>query len=124
MTLQLQNLAHEELGFGISSKGTDKIPTTETGGLLCCLDLTNLDHPMLGSSNKQHSPSEGDPRKPRLLLSTTSASSAIVEEPAEEDSTETPNVDSIALEVGQRHNRVMHNHGRGTAEGPLKSSIN
>ncbi|KAI0552065.1 hypothetical protein F4679DRAFT_572014 [Xylaria curta] len=50
-TLQLQRLAHEELGFGTWTKGTGKVPATEEGELLACLDLTNPIHPMLSLAN-------------------------------------------------------------------------
>ncbi|KAI0102799.1 hypothetical protein GGR51DRAFT_573829 [Nemania sp. FL0031] len=58
-TLQLQRLAHEELGFGTWSKGTDEVPTTKNGELLACLDLTNPVHPLLGSPSKDDIASEG-----------------------------------------------------------------
>ncbi|KAI1743972.1 hypothetical protein F4680DRAFT_470466 [Xylaria scruposa] len=51
-TLQLQRLAHEELGFGTWSKGTDEVPATKEGELLACLDLTNPIHPVLGPAKK------------------------------------------------------------------------
>ncbi|KAJ8133021.1 hypothetical protein O1611_g602 [Lasiodiplodia mahajangana] len=51
-TLQLQRLAHEELGFGTWSKGTDEVPATKNGELLACLDITNPIHPVLGSPSK------------------------------------------------------------------------
>ncbi|KAF2968840.1 hypothetical protein GQX73_g4747 [Xylaria multiplex] len=46
-TLQLQRLAHEELGFGTWSKGTEEIPTTAPNDLLGCLDISNIKHPIL-----------------------------------------------------------------------------
>jgi hypothetical protein len=46
-TLQLQRLAHEQLGFGTWSKGAAEIPVTEADNLLGCLDISNLDHPVL-----------------------------------------------------------------------------
>ncbi|KAI1126759.1 hypothetical protein F5Y10DRAFT_293444 [Nemania abortiva] len=51
-TLQLQRLAHEELGFGTWSKGTEEVPATKDGELLACLDLTNPVHPVLGPPSK------------------------------------------------------------------------
>ncbi|KAI1740921.1 hypothetical protein F4680DRAFT_465117 [Xylaria scruposa] len=57
--LQLQRLAHEELGFGTWSNGTKEIPTTEEGDLLGCLDISNPDHPMLSPPFKEgNSPEE------------------------------------------------------------------
>ncbi|KAI1753937.1 hypothetical protein F4782DRAFT_539243 [Xylaria castorea] len=49
-TLQLQRLAHEGLGFGTWSQGTDKIPVAKSGDTLGCLDYTNPDHPVLITS--------------------------------------------------------------------------
>ncbi|TRX93773.1 hypothetical protein FHL15_005449 [Xylaria flabelliformis] len=49
-TLQLQRLAHEGLGFGTWSKGTENIPVAKTGDTLGCLDYTNPNHPVLGSA--------------------------------------------------------------------------
>ncbi|KAI1327963.1 hypothetical protein F5Y16DRAFT_420312 [Xylariaceae sp. FL0255] len=48
-TLQLQRLAHEGRGFGTWSGGRDKIPVTQKGELLGCLDITNPDHPILST---------------------------------------------------------------------------
>ncbi|KAI0545584.1 hypothetical protein F4679DRAFT_560534 [Xylaria curta] len=49
-TLQLQRLAHEELGFGDWSGATDAIPTTKLDDKLAGLDLRNPKHPRLGTS--------------------------------------------------------------------------
>ncbi|KAI0439426.1 hypothetical protein F4803DRAFT_564555 [Xylaria telfairii] len=57
-TLQLQRLAHEELGFGTWSKGTEEVPATRDGELLACLDLTNPVHPVLGPPHKDDIASE------------------------------------------------------------------
>ncbi|KAI0196934.1 hypothetical protein F4808DRAFT_439331 [Astrocystis sublimbata] len=46
-TLQLQRLAHEELGFGTWSGATDAIPTTKLGEKLADLDLSDPEHPKL-----------------------------------------------------------------------------
>ncbi|KAI1120546.1 hypothetical protein F5Y10DRAFT_289605 [Nemania abortiva] len=46
-TLQLQRLAHEELGFGTWSGTTSAIPTTELGDKLASLDVTDPKHPRL-----------------------------------------------------------------------------
>jgi hypothetical protein len=46
-TLQLQRLAHEELGCGTWSNAAGSVPITLAGERLACLDLTNLAHPKL-----------------------------------------------------------------------------
>lgn len=46
-TLQLQRLAHEELGFGTWSEGTETIPVTKPGQLLGSLDISDPKHPIL-----------------------------------------------------------------------------
>lgn len=46
-TLQLQRLAHEELGLGAWRGGVDAVPITEPGARLGVLDLEDLDHPRL-----------------------------------------------------------------------------
>ncbi|KAI0817298.1 hypothetical protein GGR55DRAFT_11801 [Xylaria sp. FL0064] len=46
-TLQLQRLAHEELGFGTWSKGTKTIPVTKPDQLLGSLDISDPKHPVL-----------------------------------------------------------------------------
>ncbi|GAW18725.1 hypothetical protein ANO14919_082060 [Xylariales sp. No.14919] len=51
-TLQLQRLAHEELGSGTWSNGTKEIPTTEVGDLLVSLDISDPDHPVLRLPHK------------------------------------------------------------------------
>ncbi|KAI0401872.1 hypothetical protein F4802DRAFT_393586 [Xylaria palmicola] len=57
-TLQLQRLAHEEMGFGTWSKGTQIVPATHDGELLGCLDLENPNHPVLKSPFGRESASE------------------------------------------------------------------
>ncbi|KAI1744698.1 hypothetical protein F4680DRAFT_233535 [Xylaria scruposa] len=52
-TLQLQRLAHEELGFGDWSGATDAIPTTRLDDKLAGLDLRNPKHPRLGTSGPE-----------------------------------------------------------------------
>ncbi|KAI1360100.1 hypothetical protein F5Y08DRAFT_349023 [Xylaria arbuscula] len=52
-TLQLQRLAHEGVGFGTWSRGTEKIPVTLAEDLLGCIDLTIMSHPVLGSNTVQ-----------------------------------------------------------------------
>ncbi|KAL9615740.1 MAG: hypothetical protein Q9160_009297 [Pyrenula sp. 1 TL-2023] len=46
-SLQLQRLAHEELGAGTWSGGTKIIPTTAKGECLAVLDVSNKKHPCL-----------------------------------------------------------------------------
>lgn len=46
-TLQLQRLAHEELGFGTWSRGAHQVPSTEPDDLLGYLDITDPSHPVL-----------------------------------------------------------------------------
>ncbi|KAL0256121.1 hypothetical protein SLS55_008513 [Diplodia seriata] len=46
-TLQLQRLAHEELGMGTWSKCDGDVPVTEKGERLAMLDLTDSKHPRL-----------------------------------------------------------------------------
>lgn len=45
--LQLQRLAHEELGVGTWHGGAEAIPFTDSGERLATLDIGNLDHPRL-----------------------------------------------------------------------------
>lgn len=46
-TLQLQRLAHEELGYGIWTHAADSIPTTRRGEKLSLIDTSDPDHPRL-----------------------------------------------------------------------------
>ncbi|KAI1734534.1 hypothetical protein F4680DRAFT_470779 [Xylaria scruposa] len=46
-TLQLQRLAHEEVGFGTWTEGTETIPLTKAHELLGSLDITDPRHPVL-----------------------------------------------------------------------------
>ncbi len=46
-TLQLQRLAHEAIGFGVWSRCTNLVPATEADELLGCLDITDMEHPVL-----------------------------------------------------------------------------
>ncbi|KAI0019667.1 hypothetical protein F4780DRAFT_745194 [Xylariomycetidae sp. FL0641] len=48
-TLQLQRLAHEELGLGTWSGCTEAIPVTDGAALLGCLDITDPAHPVITS---------------------------------------------------------------------------
>lgn len=43
-TLQLQRLAHEELGVGTWHNGAETIPFTDSGERLATVDLTDPDH--------------------------------------------------------------------------------
>ncbi|KAB2570276.1 hypothetical protein BFW01_g7609 [Lasiodiplodia theobromae] len=73
-TLQLQRLAHEELGVGVWHNGAEAIPFTENGERLATVDLTDPDHPRLkappshfeellarGDDEKGQSSSKGGP---------------------------------------------------------------
>jgi hypothetical protein len=46
-TLQLQRLAHEQIGMGTWSKATDLIPITDRGEALATLDISSPKHPLL-----------------------------------------------------------------------------
>ncbi|TGJ80760.1 hypothetical protein E0Z10_g8000 [Xylaria hypoxylon] len=48
-SLQLHRLAHEGIGWGTWSRGTEDIPTTEKDQALACLDLSESLHPILHS---------------------------------------------------------------------------
>ncbi|KAF2800536.1 hypothetical protein K505DRAFT_400844 [Melanomma pulvis-pyrius CBS 109.77] len=50
-TLQLQRLAHEELGLGTWSACTQDVPTTYKGEKLAFLDITDSDHPVLRAAS-------------------------------------------------------------------------
>jgi hypothetical protein len=52
-TLQLQRLAHEELGLGKWSHGTKSIPMTKGDINLGVLDLTDLKHPRLTNQDSE-----------------------------------------------------------------------
>jgi len=49
-TLQLQRLAHEQLGFGTWNGCTQDVPTTRYGESLALLDVTDSSHPCFMSS--------------------------------------------------------------------------
>ncbi|KAI0423548.1 hypothetical protein F5Y09DRAFT_348744 [Xylaria sp. FL1042] len=51
-TLQLQRLAHEELGLGTWSRCVDNVPHTIPGELLGLLDISDLKHPVLHPPEK------------------------------------------------------------------------
>lgn len=46
-TLQLQRLAHEEIGCGTWTKGAQDVPITGPGDQLALLDISNPEHPRL-----------------------------------------------------------------------------
>lgn len=48
-TLQLQRLAHEELGFGTWTRTAGDHPVTMPGEQLATLDISDPDHPRLAS---------------------------------------------------------------------------
>ncbi|KAI8947772.1 hypothetical protein F4801DRAFT_605164 [Xylaria longipes] len=56
-TLQLQRLAHEEVGFGTWSSCTETVPNTKANELLGSLDITNPKHPILQPSCPENSSS-------------------------------------------------------------------
>ncbi|KAI0887777.1 uncharacterized protein GGS22DRAFT_197728 [Annulohypoxylon maeteangense] len=59
-TLQLQRLAHEEIGMGTWSNCLDSIPVTKAGELLGSLDLADPKHPALSSAHEDaHRESHG-----------------------------------------------------------------
>lgn len=60
-TLQLQRLAHEEIGFGNWSRTTSSIPIIETGDILAILDISDPDHPKLGRSISPEAELESKP---------------------------------------------------------------
>jgi hypothetical protein len=74
-TLQLQRLAHEELGFGTWSGATNAVPTTKLDEKLAGLDLRDSKHPRLRISKS--APEEntdiadsGEPTGEAISLST------------------------------------------------------
>lgn len=50
-TLQLQRLAHEELGAGGWSGAANAVPVTKAGETLATLDTTDAYHPRLDTSS-------------------------------------------------------------------------
>lgn len=57
--LQLQRLAHEELGLGTWTGCVDTVPTTKGGENIASLDITNIHHPVLAPPEKQELPKSG-----------------------------------------------------------------
>ena len=53
-SLQLQRLAHEELGIGTWTRCDSDIPSTNPGVLLASLDLSNPEHPSLDAAHKNN----------------------------------------------------------------------
>lgn len=58
--LQMQRMAHEALGAGTWTGGTDDIPTTERGEHLAMLDISDENHPLLRLTPGPREP-EGKP---------------------------------------------------------------
>jgi hypothetical protein len=58
-TLQLQRLAHEEIGCGTWSKAAQSVPITLAGEKLACLDLTDPSHPKLEPPTKTEASTDG-----------------------------------------------------------------
>jgi hypothetical protein len=52
-TLQLQRLAHEELGLGTWKSCIQDVPVTLAGEKLGLLDITEADHPVLRASSPE-----------------------------------------------------------------------
>ncbi|KAI9786359.1 MAG: hypothetical protein M1816_008020 [Peltula sp. TS41687] len=59
-TLQLQRLAHEELGFGTRSRTAQGHPVTAPGEQLAPLDISDPNHPKLASFGAKLEPSAPD----------------------------------------------------------------
>lgn len=57
--LQLQRLAHEELGLGTWSGCADTIPTTKALEVMASLDITDIQHPVLSPPEKEQEPESG-----------------------------------------------------------------
>ncbi|GME42041.1 cytochrome p450 protein [Neofusicoccum parvum] len=57
-TLQLQRLAHEELGLGTWSRAMKSVPITEADEVLGLLDLADPDHPRLQKPPHEEKPDE------------------------------------------------------------------
>lgn len=71
-TLQLQRLAHEELGFGTWTRTEDDYPITAPGEQLAILDLSEPTHPRLQSSTvKDEAASDDDRRRTESRGETT-----------------------------------------------------
>ncbi|GME58127.1 hypothetical protein GTA08_BOTSDO13564 [Neofusicoccum parvum] len=60
-TLQLQRLAHEELGLGTWSRAMKSVPITEADEVLGLLDLADPDHPRLQKPPHEEKPDENSP---------------------------------------------------------------
>lgn len=58
-TLQLQRLAHEELGFGSWTKGAAECPITAPGDRLAVVDVSEPTHPRLQGLAPECKPSPG-----------------------------------------------------------------
>ncbi|KAI1132832.1 hypothetical protein F5Y10DRAFT_291787 [Nemania abortiva] len=96
-TLQLQRLAHEQLGFGTWSKGTAEIPLTEAGDLLGCLDISNPDHPLLYPPEQQY----------RQTLNEGNVDGDSPQNPIAGEAPQLPVIASSAIELGTEANNVQ-----------------
>ncbi|KAI1744856.1 hypothetical protein F4680DRAFT_443335 [Xylaria scruposa] len=104
-TLQLQRLAHEELGSGIWSKCIDDIPAAEQDELLGSLDISDLDHPVLRPPQKkgaQPQPEKALLEKPQIDVAEredasilTSAKSTGVADTVHTENTSSTAVDDV-----------------------------
>lgn len=80
--LQLQRLAHEELGLGTWSGCADTVPTTKASEAMASLNITDIHHPVLCRQEKQEDPEIGHilQATAKSQDSTTSAGAADFEE--------------------------------------------
>lgn len=78
--LQLQRLAHEELGLGTWSGCADTVPTTKATEVMASLDITDIHHPVLslpenqgGDASSQMLQAPAEPQDPTVLASPANA---------------------------------------------------
>lgn len=65
-TLQLQRMAHEELGLGTWSRTASRVPVTENNEKLGVLDISDPEHPILVRSPSGHSSEKLNSRSPKM----------------------------------------------------------
>lgn len=119
--LQLQRLAHEELGVGTWSQCADDIPDTKAAEVMASLNITNIQHPTLCVPEKQdttepdHVPSS--PEGPQD--STASAAAAGSEEPTSwaPASSDMPDTSPSEILVPQEEQPTISNHEGANMEG-------
>ncbi|KAF4310943.1 hypothetical protein GTA08_BOTSDO13533 [Botryosphaeria dothidea] len=66
--LQLQRLAHEELGMGIWDRCDEGVPVTEKGERLAVLDISDLEHPRLRARPRGVGEEDGGKEGPRCSV--------------------------------------------------------